>query len=455
MNEPVKIGDAELWLADCMDVLPTLEKLDSCITDPPYGISFMNKKWDYAIPEKEVWQAVIEILKPGAHALIACGTRTQHRMAVNIEDGGFEIRDLIAWVYGSGFPKSLNIGKAIDRQAGVERKVIGENPKLISKRQKNKFNQFTAVISSQKGMNTKAFNENRGLITAPATPEARQWDGWGTGLKPAMELWTLCRKPLSEKTVVENILKHGSGGINIDECRIVGLKRSPKFKQPLNKGIWSRAEQQLNWDNNQGRFPANFIHDGSDEVLAEFNKAGNRTSGGGRKGEVGKRVYQDNAKSNSLSGARSGGTVDGKTYEDESRGEFSLTKVYEDFGSAARFFYTAKASKSERDHGVTGKGSIPKRYGKMSGTPEHTPNKQFTHRNDHPTVKPIKLMEYLITLITPPNGIVLDPYMGSGSTGIACARLGRKFIGIEIDERYFRIACERIQREYDQGKLFQ
>ena len=205
----------QLVLGDCLDKLKELpdNSVDSIVTDPPYGISFMGKKWDYDVPSVEVWEEVIRVLKPGGHALVACGTRTQHRMAVNLEDAGFEIRDIVAWIYGSGFPKSLNIGKAVDKLQGNEREDVGEKvaPDGVpySRRMKEghgpKYGDNTYGDYDNNPMNTKGTSE---------------WEGWGTALKPAMELWTLCRKPLGESTVAQNALKWGVGGINIEGCRV-------------------------------------------------------------------------------------------------------------------------------------------------------------------------------------------------------------------------------------------
>ena len=195
--------------------MKTLEdnSVDSIVSDPPYGISFMAKKWDYDVPSVEVWKEAMRVLKPGGHALIACGTRTQHRMVVNIEDAGFEIRDVVSWIYGSGFPKSLNISKAIDKAAGAEREDVGKR--------------FNAV--GQQGERTtggdKLRSDHPDYVKPTGTTEAaQQWDGWGTALKPSSEFFTLCRKPLSEKTIAANVLKWGTGGINIDACRVEGKK---------------------------------------------------------------------------------------------------------------------------------------------------------------------------------------------------------------------------------------
>jgi DNA modification methylase len=343
---------------DCLEQMKTLpdNSVDAIVSDPPYGISFMAKKWDYDVPKVEVWQEAMRVLKHGGHALIACGTRTQHRMVCNIEDAGFEIRDVVSWIYGSGFPKSLNISKAIDKAAGAEREVVGvvsgmgkQNPEWNGTSQGRKENSFKPEYEA----------------TAPATEAAKQWDGWGTALKPSCEFFTLARKPLSEKTVAANVLKWGTGGINIDACR-VGTDET-------------------------GRFPANLIHDGSQEVLDLFPET--------KSGKDCKRKKQHTT--NCMSG-----TVGNLDREEVS---------YGDSGSASRFFYCAKASKKDRDEG-----------------------------NNHPTVKPTALMQYLCRLITPAGGTVLDPYMGSGSTGKAAIREGFDFIGCELDEDYYKIAQARI-----------
>jgi hypothetical protein len=204
----------ELHLGDCLEVLKTLpdNSVDSCVTDPPYGLKFMGKKWDYDVPTVEVWEQVLRVLKPGGHLLAFAGTRTQHRMAVRIEDAGFEIRDMIAWVYGSGFPKSHDASKAIDKAAGAEREVIGSKLGLAG------------YSIADNGRTNAVYGDlhdpaSECAITAPATPEAEQWQGWGTALKPAMEMITVARKPL-EGTVAQNVLEWGTGAINIDGCRV-------------------------------------------------------------------------------------------------------------------------------------------------------------------------------------------------------------------------------------------
>jgi site-specific DNA-methyltransferase (adenine-specific) len=395
-----------LHLGDCLEVLRTMAdaSVDAVVTDPPYGLAFMGKRWDYDVPSVEVWAECLRVLKPGGHLLAFAGTRTQHRMAVRIEDAGFEIRDMIAWVYGSGFPKSLDVSKAIDKAAGAEREVVGSR-----------------VADDIRGGNMHAANRGERHvieITAPATPEAQQWAGWGTALKPALEPITMARKPLAG-TVAANVLEHGTGALNVDGCRVpmndydrdeyipnrCGWKDGAEYsnsKPPrgvvTNMGNGRAARGRiLNEDAvTKGRWPANLIHDGSDEVAGlfpegSFNKPTEwKSDGDGADGTraLGKGV-----------GKRTAGTV---------------RNAFGDSGSAARFFYTAKATKAERQ-GVT-----------------------------HPTVKPLDLMAYLCRLVTPPNGIVLDPFMGSGTTIKAALSEGFNAIGIERDPAYFAMAQHRM-----------
>ena len=358
---------AQIINGDCLEVMRAMpdNSVDAVVTDPPYGISFMAKRWDYDVPQVDVWREALRVLKPGGHALIACGTRTQHRMVCNIEDAGFEIRDVVSWIYGSGFPKSLNISKAIDKAAGAEREVVGEKTtpdgKLYSARTPNSSGEYNGECHHN-SLAGKTKHDNN--ITAPATDAAKQWDGWGTALKPACEFFTLCRKPLEEKTVAANVLKWGTGGINVDGCRVGETKGS--------------------------RFPANLIHDGSDEVLAGFPETKSGKAGKNPKGESVKTEGWGNIGINGHS------------------------RLIGDKGSAARFFYCSKASKKDRGEG-----------------------------NTHPTVKPTDLMRYLCRLITPTGGTVLDPFTGSGSTGKAARLEGFSFIGIELDLSYFEIAKAR------------
>jgi len=315
-----------LHLGDCLDVLRTLpdNSVDSVVTDPPYGLSFMGKKWDYDVPASEVWAECLRVLKPGGHLLAFAGTRTQHRMAVRIEDAGFEIRDMIAWVYGSGFPKSHNLKD--------------------------------------------------------------EWQGWGTALKPALEPITVARKPFSG-TVAANVLAHGTGAINVDGCRVGtdAVESGRSGRGECTSEAFGKKLQDGGAGVSIGRWPANLIHDG---------------------------------------------------------GEF--------LGEQARFFYCAKASKKDRDEGLEGFELVTHQSGMGGAMPTDDDGNERDRfkaqsRNHHPTVKPTDLMRYLCRLVTPPNGIVLDPFMGSGSTGKAAKLEGFQFIGIEREAEYLKIAKARIE----------
>jgi site-specific DNA-methyltransferase (adenine-specific) len=356
--------------------------VDAVVTDPPYGLSFMGKKWDYDVPGVMVWAECLRVLKPGGHLLAFAGTRTQHRMAVRIEDAGFEIRDMIAWVYGSGFPKSLDVSKAIDKAAGAEREVLG-----VDEAKKARFGKaFDGSVSDTQIWPSAPRNID---ITIPATPEAKQWQGWGTALKPALEPITVARKPLIG-TVAENVLQHGTGAINVDGCRVGTEPPAPRNapKKIIRGGKFHASadsgQEMSHYNPTQGRWPANFIHDGSEQV----------------------------------------------------------TDLLKD---SARFFYCAKASKADRDAGCEG---IDARFaptmGNGIGGKEHDPVTATPKHNHHPTVKPTDLMRYLCRLVTPPDGLVLDPFMGSGSTGKAAALEGFSFIGIEREAEYVAIAQARI-----------
>ena len=376
---------------DGLEVLKGIpaDSFDSCVTDPPYGLGFMGKAWDKSgiANNVDLWREVLRVLKPGAHLLSFGGSRTYHRMACAIEDAGFEIRDQIMWIYGSGFPKSLDISKAIDKAAGEY--VPGEV--LPSSRQS---------AASETGIAT-SFRTKNG--TNPQTDLARQWQGWGTALKPAHEPICVARKPF-KGTVAENVLQHGTGAINVDGCRIETQQSRPLiiskngdskacFGQGLNNSWQDPAGTIL------GRFPANVIHDGSDEVVGLFPQSGNGNGyspANTEQSESDAKIYGFAKYPNMhKSGAHHG-----------------------DSGSAARFFYCAKASRDERGPG-----------------------------NNHPTVKPLALIQYLVKLVTPPGGIVLDPFCGSGTLGIAAGKLGMKWQGIELNPKYIEIAERRIERE--------
>jgi DNA modification methylase len=362
----------QLLLGDCRERLKELPdcSVDSIVTDPPYELGFMGKSWDASgvAYDVTVWQECLRVLKHGGHLLSFGGSRTYHRMACAIEDAGFQIRDQIMWVYGSGFPKSLNVGK----QDGCE-----------------------------------------------------EWDGWGTALKPAHEPIVLARKPL-DGTVANNVLTHGVGGINIDGCRVAGEP------VPINKlEEWSGFGQKIepNYEqqiNTQGRFPANFIHDGSDEVLQLFPDS----KGGAYPAKRGQAVNTDFASGQ------------------ETEGGF---RAMGDSGSAARFFYCAKASKKDRNEGLDGfaewtwKDQGFRDNDSTHLSPRAGAGRTSSNANHHPTVKPTDLMRYLCRLITPSNGTVLDPFTGSGSTGKAAVLEGFNFIGVEQSAEYIAIAQARIE----------
>ena len=378
----------KLILGDSVDKLKELDdnSIDSIVTDPPYGLSFMGKKWDYDVPSQEIFEECLRVLKPGGYLLSFAGSRTYHRMAVRVEDAGFEIRDQIMWIYGSGFPKSLNIGKKVD-----------------------------------------------------------EYEGWGTALKPAHEPIVMARKPLSEKTVVNNVLEWGTGGINIDESRIgtttktnAGKANKENDRIAANGGYVNDVSSQ---EHNYGRFPANIILDKeAGRILDEQT---------GELSTVGSPKKIDNSKT-SIFGAGVPGF-----------------QMYGDKGGASRFFYCPKTSKTDRNEGLDEfedkyyaagnqakaelkRGNVEFNSNKGKGKDErHNHNQVGVSKNNHPTVKPTDLMLYLIRLITPKGGTTLDPFMGSGSTGKAAVRGGFDFVGVEMDKDYMEIAEARIQYEKD------
>ena len=373
---------------DCVKAMKAMleNSVDSIVTDPPYEFGFMGKSWDSSgiAFNIEVWQEALRVLKPGGHLIAFSGSRTYHRMAVAIEDAGFEIRDQIMWVYGSGFPKSHNVSKGIDKAADFKGEVIATEKVDI-------------------GMQGGSMHAGRGTNVVERdvrelSDAAKQWDGWGTALKPAHEPMVLARKPLIG-TVANNVLTYGTGGLNIDATRVgTDDTRSPSSKSSfglINDDSWQAQEVMAG--SASGRFPANFIHDGSDEV-------------------------------NDL------------------------------LGEPARFFYCAKASKRDRNEGLegfeeiqlTGGGGLTAELREDGSLATASAGGKYgsikaKKANHHPTVKPTTLMQYLVRLVTPPNGIVLDPFMGSGSTGKACAYEGFDFIGIDQSAEYVEIARARIE----------
>lgn len=361
------LGDATLHRGDARAVLATLPEnsIDACVTDPPYGIGFMGKAWDSTKVafEAATWAEVLRVLKPGGHLLAFGGTRTYHRMTCAIEDAGFEIRDGLGWLYGNGFPKSLNIG-----------------------------------------------------------------DGLGTALKPAWEPIVMARKPLVG-TASANVLQHGTGALNIDLCRIEGESTERNGSAEMGYG-GGNVSQGYQTGSVLGRWPANILHDGSDEALSVFPESA---------GQLARAKTDETGKTNSVYGAMN--HVRGTSVEP--RG---------DKGSAARFFYCAKASKSERNAGCENRQLIS--AGEATGgrtegsaglkSPRAGAGRTVGNRNFHPTVKPLSLMRYLCRLITPPGGIVLDCFNGSGSTGVAALLENFKYVGIELDEKYIEISRARL-----------
>ena len=410
--------------------------VDAIVTDPPYELGFMGKSWDASGVAFDVntWKEALRVLKPGGHLIAFSGSRTYHRMAVAIEDAGFEIRDQIMWVYGSGFPKSHNISKGIDKAAGAEREVVGKMANPASSIYSQSENEMSRDVD----------------ITAPATPAAQQWDGWGTALKPAHEPIVLARKPVIG-TVANNVLTYGVGGLNIDGSRIAADWKNERPESWFNSGKSKSGNPTYGGNlktltdstlgerlNEGGRWPANFIHDGSDEVVGLFPDT--KATGSGK-----------------VSGFRKGGASENSV---GLAGVKNAADGFSDSGSAARFFYCAKASKRDRNEGLDGFeakeiGAKGNGLARACATCSASvidgcacPDRTFVNpsrQNHHPTVKPTTLMQYLVRLVTPPNGTVLDPFLGSGSTGKACAYEGFDFIGMELTAEYIPIATARIE----------
>jgi len=372
---------------DCLNVLKMMIEdevfVDSIVTDPPYELGFMGRSWDSTgiAFQKETWELCFKVLKPGGHLLAFSGSRTYHRMAVAIEDAGFEIRDQVMWLYGSGFPKSMNVGKIVDKKlrgVGVG-KSDPKSPLHGTKRQK--------IDGSNAKHDMSPLYKTQNVEYEYEHDISKQWDGWGTALKPAHEPLVLARKPLSEKSIADNVLKWGTGGINIDECRVEG---------------------------NDAKYPD------SNPVM-----------------NSGKYAQNENAKR--------------KKVVRKSRDE---NGVWTDDNSASRYFYCAKTSKAERNQGLDnfpikqtqgGGGGIGDYKDDVNSASGKFGSEKAPSKNTHPTVKPIKLMKYLCRLITPKGGTVLDPFMGSGSTGMAAKEENFEFVGIEKEEQYFNIASARIE----------
>ena len=388
---------------DCIETMKAMppESVDAIVCDPPYGLGFMGKKWDGLPPSLEWAEACYRVLKPGGHIAAFGGTRTWHRLAVAIEDAGFEMRDSLAWLYGSGFPKSHDVGKAIDKLAGAEREVVG-----TARRSQNRSEGWDRPWMREQMESLGGSGMAEHAITAPATPEAQRWDGWGTALKPAFEPIVLARKPLAEKTVARNVLAHGTGAINVDACRIATDEDTGRAQgSDIRGGNWvssTRKSSYVSVGSPSGRWPAN--------VLLDHHAAAwvDEQSGVQRDGvAVNRNKNPDIEKPHTVYG---GGWMNGDRPD----------ITYGGGGGASRFFYSAKAPKSERPN--------------VDGV-------------QHPTVKPLAIMRWLIRLVTPPGGTVLDPFAGSGTTIEAALIEGFEPIGIEMEPDYMPLIQHRIDRQ--------
>jgi site-specific DNA-methyltransferase (adenine-specific) len=425
------MGEVKLLLGDCLDKLKELEdnSVDSVVTDPPYEIGFMGKGWDDSgiANNPELWKEVLRVLKPGGHLLSFSHSRTYHRQAVAVEDAGFEIRDQIMWIYGSGFPKSHNIGKAVDKLNGIE----------IEKG--DKFNVVGGTNASNGG--SKFRSDHPDYVKYEAHNE---WEGWGTALKPAHEPIVMARKPF-KGSVADNVLEWGTGGINVDGCRIGSggdySNRNSYTDRQTNSSTFQSGGQMKSDPNDLGRFPANIIFDEeAGKILDE---------------QSGKLNKQGKCKTDNKSGWQN-------EYVGGDKVNAVERKLYLDTGGASRFFYCPKASKKDRNDGCDG---LPQKANVFM-SPDSRMDKEHYERtspgmerfktepksNYHPTVKPTDLMAYLVRLVTPKGGLVLDPFMGSGSTGKAAVREGMNFIGIEREGEYMEIAKSRIEHEESKNK---
>ena len=421
---------------DCLNVLKMMIEdevfVDSIVTDPPYELGFMGRSWDSTgiAFQKETWELCFKVLKPGGHLLAFSGSRTYHRMAVAIEDAGFEIRDQVMWLYGSGFPKSMNVGKIIDKKlrgVGIG-KSDPKSPLHGTKRQK--------IDGSNAKHDMSPLYKTQNVEYEYEHDISKQWDGWGTALKPAHEPLVLARKPLSEKSIADNVLKWGTGGINIDECRVEGNDAKYPDTNPDFRDQGRQSKENM----------------GIDKL--SFGQTENVK----RKKVVRKSRDENGVWTNNNSGMK----AEGSEYADaDPRGRFpanvmhdgsdSIKKLFED---KSRYFYCAKTPKAERNQGLDnfpikqtqgGGGGIGNYKDDVNSASGKFGSEKAPSKNTHPTVKPIKLMKYLCRLITPKGGTVLDPFMGSGSTGMAAKEENFDFVGIEKEEEYFNIASARIE----------
>lgn len=480
----------KLMLGDNMESLKKLpdNSIDSVVVDPPYGLGkerdmniilkdwiekgyseidgkgFMGKEWDAYVPQPIFWKEIFRVLKPGGHILAFFGTRTYDIGTMAIRLAGFEIRDQIMWLYGSGFPKSLNVGKVIEKY-----KKTGNASWNGTGDSSNGPLGYSKLQKEQGYRNGDYSNRHQSKIEIN-----NEFEGWGTALKPANEPICVARKPLSEKSVAENVLKWGTGGINVDGCR-VGSESMSYVRNEKDKGVIGFGMDKYESETTEGRFPANIILECiCDEVIKGESGEIKKSSGNREDCELSHEWgYKDIVRTNFTDkgdihtnpycpcrlldeqsgerkvgkGSRSGGFQ--KNYIDGEVVNRVINEGYNDRGGASRFFYQAKVSKAERNMGLDGfEDKI--RHLNLSNV---VSDSKEPVKNNHPTIKPVNLMAYLCRLITPTGGIVLDPFMGSGSTGIAAQLEGFRFVGMEMDNDYFKIAEARIDN-YEKYKKF-
>jgi site-specific DNA-methyltransferase (adenine-specific) len=431
MSYAIEVGSVAEVLADYND-----NSFDGLLCDPPYGLSFMGKRWDYDVPSVEDWAACLRVLKPGAPLLAFGGSRTFHRIVCGIEDAGFEIRDSLMWIFGSGFPKSLNVGKALDKAAGAERPVVGSRTLTgnAAVSTKDKGGTYGVMVGTAP---SKVVD-----VTGPATELAQQWDGYGTALKPAHEPICLARKPL-DGTVAENVTRWGVGALAIDRCRIGYASEADRqatiVPQPNTKnkrpGVHDGADCSRNgdmFDPGHGRWPANLLFD---EDAAEVLNA-----------QTGTIVSRPSVTRNGGGGGMlPNAKLPGKARPDSG---------YSDSGGASRFFYTTKVGRKERERGcealaLKSAGGMTEREDESAGldSPRAGAGRTGGARNHHPTLKPISLTEYLARLILPPtpDAVLLVPYSGAGSEVIGALMAGwPNVFGIEREAEYATIAHARL-----------